>query len=695
MPVEISLKTQRFVARGAPWLWLLVSAWSAGVARAEPDTLPGDPSDEAAAEAAPEEADVEAGANPERVKPPAAVSAQATPPAATLPAEPAEALAVPAAAPALFGSYPQLEASFVAMQKARASRDAPAEAHAFAELIQRKLAAGWPNLFAFSRALERDSEEALARGDAPEALRLAEYARDLAPSSFGARFLLVHTRLQATPKDVGRLLREAVQAIEVGLSDYLAVTLLVANGTTALGFAGLLTCALALVVLALRQVRYVVHDLALLLPGGGNRLHAPLFLLALLLVPVALRIGILPVFFVVLLIPFFHQEPAERRLASLCFVLLLAFPHAVPLVTRAWVATHGKRYDLYSVTRSQDAPKSRDRLLAEIARADAAEVRLALGLYAKRHADNETALVQFRRATELAPHRADAWVNLGTVEFLLGRMDAAQAAFEKAIEKNPNSIPALFNVARLHFRNVGYDKATQAVNRARVLDSERTNAYVAISRVIGPRYMVEETLSARDLWAASPYPHEQVLATEAAASIAPWLIGPFGAIELSLVGAVWLAVLWALSLAFRRTTLALPCPRCGRAICVRTDKDLPDRSLCGQCYHAFVAGDVETSIRITKERECRRFETRRSRASRLSSLVFAGTGHVLRGRAVAGILGMLLASLAWTALIFSAAALPWPVRVGATPLSIPGVVAAAVALAIVAAIAVLTVPERD
>jgi tetratricopeptide (TPR) repeat protein len=598
----------------------------------------------------------------------------------------------PASAPAA-----QSEDDFTALRAALRRGDDKAASTAYAVLTQHKLAAGWPNAFVYTALLLRDAAKV---ADPEQALRTAEYARDLSPSSLSGHLETIKYRWALQQKDPGKIAREAWVAAKIAVSDFLTAAGFVANAAAGLIIVLLLLPTCVLLLLAVRQLRYVAHDLSLLLPRGTPAAASYAILAVLLFIPIALRLGALGVLFVLVAIPFLHEDTPERVVAAACFLVLAAMPLALPHISRLLLLPAGRAADLYVLTRGMagdglDADAAATRITHDLARGDNASSRVALGLYAMRTGDTAAAAHHFDRATHLAPERDDAWVDLGAAQFVLGKFDDAQAAFERAVEDNPDSIRGLFNLARMYYRNAGHDRGNQAYNRAQALRPDLVGTLLTTSRLIGPRFVAQETLPARELWRAAPYANEQLTTARITQELEPSLTGPIPPLVFAIAAVGWLVVLAFAAAMARRAVPSLPCPKCGRPICVHTDKDLPDRSLCGQCYHAFVAGDVDAVTKIAKELECLRYERRRAQLSRVLSLVFSGAGHVYVGHTLRGLTWMACAAVAIAALLLCGNVLPAPVRMGEPLLRLLGLYASLAALLATIVVAFVTVPEEN
>ena len=85
--------------------------------------------------------------------------------------------------------------------------------------------------------------------------------------------------------------------------------------------------------------------------------------------------------------------------------------------------------------------------------------------------DLERAEREFREATQLAPHRGEAWHGLGVTRYQQGNPSAAYDALRKAVHLSPHLAEAWFNLAHvadtLGYTLEAHDAAQEALNQAR------------------------------------------------------------------------------------------------------------------------------------------------------------------------------------------------------------------------------------
>lgn len=577
--------------------------------------------------------------------------------------------------------------------------DDKAEQAAFTRLVSSQHAAGWLNLFAHAQVLERKSEEWLATR--PElALKAATYARDLAPSSVQAQLLVIRSQLANPGTGAGQVFRELARAVRLCVTDFALVTQIASNIAFASVAAVLLTCFLFLLFSFFKHLRYVGHDVTLLLPSGATYWHGLVLVILLLCLPLSLRLGAVGVAMALFLPPIVHSETRERVLATVAMLVIATMPFTFGAMASLWSLPSGRARDLYDVTRGNGAPAAEQRLIEDLPRLDDASVRVALGSALLLRGEYASAKEHLTIATAKHPEQHEAWVQLGVAQFQLSDFQGAQKSFEHAVDANQNSIPALFDLSRMYFREAKHDQGNQAYNRAQALDPDRTNRLIAVSRSLGSRFLAVDVLPLKALWRAEPYPGERLQrqATEAAMSkvysggsysggLPPWVM--------LIVALVYAVLGWTLAIFGQRAVPALPCPRCGRPVCVHTDKELPDRSLCGQCFHTFVVNDVDTGSRITKELECIRYERRRATLLRVSSVALAGSGHILAGRTLRGLMMLGVTVSMLLVMGFATNTLPLPARWSNSDSSIIGLGIAVGGWMILSLIAAITVPTKD
>lgn len=90
----------------------------------------------------------------------------------------------------------------------------------------------------------------------------------------------------------------------------------------------------------------------------------------------------------------------------------------------------------------------------------AVDANMLRGLQAMEVSDNEAALEYFTKVVEVSPDFAEGWNKRATVNYLLGRFDAAVIDIQKTLELEPRHFGALSGMALI---NLALDREREAL----------------------------------------------------------------------------------------------------------------------------------------------------------------------------------------------------------------------------------------
>jgi putative PEP-CTERM system TPR-repeat lipoprotein len=138
--------------------------------------------------------------------------------------------------------------------------------------------------------------------------------------------------------------------------------------------------------------------------------------------------------------------------------------------------------------RFEDAKARAEKVLARDARN--VDAQILLGNATAGLKDLDTAIKEIEEAIALAPKESRTYANLGALQLARGDAAAAEAAFKKAIETDPKSVPARLAAANFYWANGRRGEAEAELEQAHAIDAAdvRTNRalaslYVASGRV--------------------------------------------------------------------------------------------------------------------------------------------------------------------------------------------------------------------
>jgi tetratricopeptide (TPR) repeat protein len=541
------------------------------------------------------------------------------------------------------------------------------------------------NLFGIGAALVRESQASLASGSPALARKACKLAVELAPALPAA-----HTCLARA------ILAEDAFAFSGALASYLAagraavadprISRAIAANAAGIGLIGVTAAAVAFVLLLfLRYAQLYVHDVHHLFPAGARPWQTNLLAAVLILSPLLLQAGFVPLLFTFLIAVALYATASEVALGCIVLVLVAALPLVAEGVGRV-AAFGGPAADVWILEHGEGAVPELRRLQERlrIEKADAA-VAFALAHKAKREGDLAQAEQLYRKALdasgEAASPRAVAAIrnNLGNVYLLRNDAERAVQQYEKAIDLQENLAIPHFNLSRAY--GLGGVESLQKVQaeQARALDLDRptidafTGGQLTMNRKSN-KFLIDLPLDSSLL---DPLVEvEARIATPVGDEVRALLAGPLplsAASALPLLAALGFIGLHALRLRVRPSGR---CDRCGREVCKRCDGDArPSEALCAQCVNVFVRRTgVDPTERIRKEVAVHAYQRRRTLVARGLNLI-SGAGHVLVGHAVSGMIflsitGVLAASvLLWHGVAHDPVAVRTHVslfRVGAT-----------------------------
>ena len=539
--------------------------------------------------------------------------------------------------------------AFSAWKEAERVRDPKASRTARDRLIELRDTLAIADLESVSLALLRGARVRAAGKDGAGAVELAQSAVALSPDVADAHWGLFRAHLGNDLLDLRRLWADARNAARAALADPRWSRGLLGDVGATLLVAWLATALAALVVLFLRTLPSLVHDVHHAFPKGVARWQAGAVLILLLLLPWVFRLGLLFPSLVLFAAVTLYVEAKERwllavLLAGACLVPPLA-GGLVQLTTFAGTPAE----DVLQLERGGlEASPAAAHVMArvETGRATYSEV-YALARWELRRGKLELARQHAERALALRGGDARAQTVLGNVAFAETRWPEAIAAYTRASEADPTLPDPLWNVSRVYRRRaktlsddaVGpeLDRAQNSAAAAQRLDER------LMTRTDPPdsRPALNLTLLTPALSRSEPLvtdgPERRARVT---AQLAQTLVGEFDPSAAVLVPLAGLAVIAGLGFVRGGRGVSRGCHKCGRAVCRRCDPELVEDSLlCHQCVNVYARrGKVAPMARVNKEMEVRHHQAWVSRWAYGLGLVWSGAGHLFTGLPVRGAL---------------------------------------------------------
>jgi len=517
------------------------------------------------------------------------------------------------------------------------------------------------NLFGVAAALVRESHKTLAAESPALARKACKLAVELAPALPEAHTCLARATLAEEPSALPAAASSALAAVRAAVSDPRISRALAVNAG-GIALTGVLGAALAFVLLLfLRYAQLYVHDVHHLFPAGARRWQTNLLAAALILSPLLLQAGFVPLLFTLLFAVALYASAAEVALGCLALVLLAALPFASEGLAGV-AAFGGPAADVWMLEHGEGTPRELRRLQERL-RTDKPEMAVAFALAHKAKREGELAQAEqlYRKALDAgqgASYRALAAAhnNLANVYLLQGDEQRAVPHYQKAMDLQDDLAAPHFNLSRAYALG-GVDSLEKVqAEQARALELDRagidafTGGQLGLNRRSN-KFLLDVPLDESML--GPLLDAEARVAAPVDDEVRAIVAGPLpagAATALPLLAALGLFTLHAVR---HRIRPSGRCERCGREVCRRCDGDArPSEALCAQCVNVFVRRTgVDPTERIRKEVAVQAYQWRRTLLARAFNLL-SGAGHVLLGYPVSGILFLLLTGLLASSVLF-------------------------------------------
>jgi tetratricopeptide (TPR) repeat protein len=276
---------------------------------------------------------------------------------------------------------------------------------------------------------------------------------------------------------------------------------------------------------------------------------------------------------------------------------------------------------------------------------------LLAGLY-KNGRYFEEAYEEYKAVLGIDPSFVPAQINIGNIFYATGQYAAAITTYHQVLALEPDSFLAHFNLHLAQSEDFHFSEAEESLQQARRIDGDRVASLLADSGDYDNRTAVQDaSLDMFSVWEAAVGGRSLSAGAVRQAGVAS-LVQPkqfVNALAVACVAA--LVACFLLSFLGRNSALARRCIRCGRPFCHRCKSQREAQEYCGQCLHLYVLRDgLAPETKPKKLYDVQRHERRTRRTRRLLSLLFPGSGHVLRGKTGTGLLLLGL----WFALLLAA-----------------------------------------
>lgn len=542
-----------------------------------------------------------------------------------------------------------LDAAWDKWKTANASPDVKAETAARKELLKLKKEIGASNLESFAQGMLRAALIHEAAGDSAGAIDLGLAAVELAPDVPTSWLGLARVYTAVEPSGLGRIIDALKMALEKTVTDPRYFRPALADFAAAL-LTALAALAVAVVlVLFARRARYFFYDFHFLFPSALARWQSAAVAVLILLLPIVFRMGVAPALLAGFAAVVLYLTTAERIVAAVLVTLLGVMPLLGALVVRSTAFAGTPAETAYLLEHGGGGAEQLAQKVAKKAAEDKASFAelFALGRFELRRGKLDLAIPRFKAALLKKPNEPRAELNLGVAMLLNGDLENPKSLFENTAKAEPTLAEPLYDLARLYQRRgatLGKDVMAAEIDRANaaMVEARIRNPAIADAKdpppgekLVANTFLQTLPLSRDELLTLASLPEaEERVHSQLSMSLLgdlPEQAAPF----FPALGALALLALGFLSSALEASR---PCVKCGAPVSRRGDRELSKgSSMCTQCVNVFARkGVVPPSLKVRKQLEVSRYETRMDRISYALGLACSGMGHVFSGLVVRG-----------------------------------------------------------
>ena len=518
-----------------------------------------------------------------------------------------------------------IRAAWKTWRTAAEGSDSGSAAQALQRLLALKEDLAIQDLDAFGAAAMRTANARLDRNDPSGALNLAKAAIQLDPDSQAIHWAMAKIYFLTSPLGVHDWTHEIVEGVQAGWRDPQYRRGALADLGSGALVALIATAVAVLATLCLRRWRYFVHDFHHLFPRGLAPWQTAILGAILVTVPLAFRLGWVPLFMILFAATALYLPTSERVVGGILVASLGWIPILAAILLRLTAFAGTPAEDIYRLERGGPeswAAESRIRRKADDGKAGFEEL-FALGRLELRRGRLNDAIQHLQKALLSRDNDARVLTVLGNAMFAKGDYAGAADSFRRATRFDPSLLAAASNLSRL------YSWQARATG-ANGLEKREPPGSTYVNRELLPAPLALEDL-ARSI-------HSDDQEDRVTNELRLRLLGDVPPPLAWLYPGLLAALIVATGFAHQAIEACSGCEKCGRPICRKCDPELGMGSLfCNQCVNVFARqGAVAPADKVRKQVEVARYQLRLERTSYALSVLCSGAGHLYVGMPIAG-----------------------------------------------------------
>ena len=231
-------------------------------------------------------------------------------------------------------------------------------------------------------------------------------------------------------------------------------------------------------------------------------------------------------------------------------------------------------------------------------------------------------------------------VNMGNVYLAQNDTTNAEKYYKAAVDIYPQNGTVHYNLSKLYLKLVTLDDASTEFQLAMKLSPDIVEYYSEIMDTSSPnfnRLVIDEQVSKKSY--SERYKEYVAGSKNIASKILPVEVKGIEFDKITYVSLILLLVLAFLHIINKSYAFTTVCQKCGGAVCYKCQRSIKDNKLCSQCYYIIIRREgVDPKSKIVKMLQIKNYIARRLFMARVMSFILPGTGHILKGMTIRGIL---------------------------------------------------------
>jgi len=507
------------------------------------------------------------------------------------------------------------------------------------DIRQRALDSGISNFDPYSLLLVKESRKAAKKKEFDTALILAEYAVEMSPDlppayEAKAEALWAKNNLKTYLPFLGY-----VQSFYKGLSHFETLPYILLSNSVVIILSSLLTAALFTLIIAVRYFGLFYHDVRHVFDENFPNVFIMAGLLFLFFSPLIFGLSAvwLSPFWLFLLFSYLNIQ--ERFGAAVVFLLLLT------VLGMVYVTGIGLRLPYATDTgllwkmnfNYWDKYDLKDLQVLSEGNPDDKDVLFTLGLAYKKNGDFQSAIETYKKLADLSPSNHKVFTNLGNIYLLTNKWQDAVDSYDRAIKlSSGKSAVAHFNLSKAYGQEFMFDKSEIELYKAmeagfRIVVQKLENDTEHYNRLV-----IDEHLSKMSLLKREGVFAINDLACQS--KLGRLLFNPVTC-NYVIPAVLFFFILSMVLLKKDRFRISKRCAMCGKALCVRCQKEILRDAICAQCQNYYrEQSHFDYDLKSAKIQTIKKYQVFYKFIRNILGLFFPGAALIWKGYVLTGLL---------------------------------------------------------